>query len=120
MAAAALLLVVVVGGAAAFLSGTTPDAPSSVAVVASDGNDVISDAFNAQRSGLQLASGQTLLVAHNIDLAPRIPALAVGDTVAFYGVYEWNAEGGVIHWTHRDPDGVHEAGWLQHEGAVYQ
>ncbi|WP_428618153.1 DUF3465 domain-containing protein, partial [Shewanella sp.] len=44
-----------------------------------------------QRFILRLASGQTLLVAHNIDLAPRIEDLKVGDRVGFYGVYEWNA-----------------------------
>ena len=84
--------------------------------VLSDDND----GGRHQRFILQLASGQTLLVAHNIDIAPRVPALAVGDTIAFHGVYEWNDEGGVIHWTHRDPDGLHEAGWLQHVGATYQ
>lgn len=73
-----------------------------------------------QRFILRLQSGQTLLVAHNIDLAPRIPALAAGDTVAFNGVYEWNRQGGVIHWTHHDPAGRHEPGWLQHEGRFYR
>lgn len=73
-----------------------------------------------QRFILTLASGQTLLVAHNIDLAPRIPSLKSGDVVAFSGVYEWNAKGGVVHWTHRDPSGRHEAGWLRHAGKTYQ
>ena len=73
-----------------------------------------------QRFILQLDSGQTLLIAHNIDVAPRIPALAVGDRVEFNGVYEWNDEGGVVHWTHHDPAGGHEAGWLEHDGIVYR
>ena len=73
-----------------------------------------------QRFILTLASGQTVLVAHNIDLAPRIDALKVGDTVSFNGVFEWNAKGGVIHWTHRDPSGRHQAGWLKHAGQTYQ
>lgn len=73
-----------------------------------------------QRFILRLGSGQTLLVAHNIDLAPRIDSLAVGDTVEFNGVYEWNDRGGVIHWTHHDPQGEHEAGWLRHRGRTYQ
>lgn len=78
------------------------------------------DGGRHQRFILELDSGQTLLVAHNIDVAPRIPTLAVGDEVEFYGVYEWNDEGGVIHWTHHDPEGIHEAGWLEHNGVVYQ
>lgn len=73
-----------------------------------------------QRFILRLGSGQTLLVAHNIDLAPRIDSLGVGDTVEFNGVYEWNDRGGVIHWTHHDPQGEHEAGWLRHRGRTYQ
>ena len=73
-----------------------------------------------QRFILRLDSGQTLLVAHNIDVAPRVEGLAVGDVVAFRGVYEWNAEGGTVHWTHRDPGGTHTAGWLRHDGRLYE
>ncbi|MDZ4168811.1 MAG: DUF3465 domain-containing protein [Coriobacteriia bacterium] len=73
-----------------------------------------------QRFIVELASGQTLLIAHNIDIAPRIDTLAVGDGVKFHGQYEWNGEGGVVHWTHHDPDGTHEPGWIDHNGLRYQ
>ena len=73
-----------------------------------------------QRFIVRLESGRTLLVSHNIDLAPRIDALRAGDTVAFYGEYEWNPKGGVIHWTHHDPQGRHPAGWIRHAGQTYQ
>jgi hypothetical protein len=72
-----------------------------------------------QRFVLRLSSGQTLLVAHNIDLAPRISSLNRGDKVEFYGEYEWNAKGGVIHWTHHDPSGRHVGGWLKHDSKTY-
>lgn len=78
------------------------------------------DGDRHQRFILRLASGQTLLVAHNIDLAPRVAALDEGDAIAFKGEYEWNEQGGVLHWTHRDPAGRHVAGWLQHKGVTYQ
>lgn len=73
-----------------------------------------------QRFVLRLESGQSLMVAHNIDLAPRIASLREGDRVAFYGEYEWNERGGVIHWTHHDPNGRHVGGWLEHDGRRYQ
>lgn len=73
-----------------------------------------------QKFILQLASGQQLLIAHNIDLAPRIDSLKVGDVVGFNGEYEWNAKGGVVHWTHKDPNHRHEHGWLKHNNRTYQ
>lgn len=73
-----------------------------------------------QRFIVQLESGQTLLIAHNIDLAPRINGLEEGDSVRFNGEYEWNEKGGVVHWTHHDPRGKHVAGWVMHNGKTYQ
>lgn len=72
-----------------------------------------------QRFILDVGYG-TVLVAHNIDLAPRIESLRTGDIVGFSGEYEWNDRGGVVHWTHRDPAGRHEDGWLRHDGRTYR
>lgn len=72
-----------------------------------------------QRFIVKLVSGHTLLVAHNIDIAKRVPGLEKGELIIFYGEYEWNNEGGVIHWTHHDPKGVHEDGWLEYKGKRY-
>lgn len=73
-----------------------------------------------QRFIIRIRSGETLLVAHNIDLAPRVKGIAVNDEVEFFGEYEWNDKGGVIHWTHEDPQGRHPDGWIQHKGQRYQ
>lgn len=73
-----------------------------------------------QKFILELPGGLTLLVSHNIDLAPRIEDLRKGDRVEFYGEYAWNEKGGVIHWTHQDPQGLHADGWLKHHDRLYQ
>ncbi len=112
---------------------------------AANGESAIADAFRDHRSGLmveaegtverlladdregsphqrlivRLAGGQTVLVSHNIDLAPRVPA-ATGDRLAFRGQYEWNDRGGVVHWTHHDPKGRRLGGWLRHGDRTYR
>jgi hypothetical protein len=107
---------------------------------------ILQQAFNSRRSGLQvqgqgkiykllsddnqggkhqrflirLGTGQSLLVAHNIDIAPRVANLQIGRAIAFYGQYEWNSQGGLIHWTHRDPSHRHVNGWLKYTNKIYQ
>ena len=61
----------------------------------------------------------TLLISHNIDLAPRAP-IAKGKAVRVSGLYEWNNRGGVIHWTHHDPKGRKKGGWIKVNGKKYQ
>ncbi len=78
------------------------------------------DGSRHQKFLLKSTSGQTLLIAHNIDLAAKITSLKKGDSVEFNGEYEWNTKGGVLHWTHRDPRGRHADGWLKHKGKIYQ
>ncbi len=72
-----------------------------------------------QKMLLKLPSGLTLKLAHNIDLADRVPAKR-GDTVEFRGEYEYTEKGGVIHWTHHDPRGRHEGGWIKWNGKTYE
>lgn len=73
-----------------------------------------------QKFILRLNTNRTILIAHNIDLAPRINSLKKGDKVAFNGEYEFNSRGGVVHWTHHDPKKHHLDGWLKHNSKTYQ
>ena len=121
--------------------GTAPSArPSETRF----GADMVEEAFRMRRSNVEVEAGGrvsrvlpddregarherfilrigtvSVLVAHNLDLAPRVP-VSPGDSVELRGEYEWSAKGGVIHWTHRDPDGRHEAGWIRLRGRLYQ
>jgi hypothetical protein len=83
--------------------------------VLSDDND----GSRHQRFIVRTGSGHTLLVAHNIDLAPRVP-LRAGDQVRLRGEYEWNDQGGVLHWTHDDRAGDHPGGWIEFQGDRYR
>ena len=78
------------------------------------------DGSRHQRILLRLPTGGTLLVAHNIDLAPRVAGLQRGDVLEFQGEYIWNDKGGVLHWTHHDPARRHPGGWLRHDGRTYE
>lgn len=86
-----------------------------IAILADD-----QDGSRHQKFILELSNGMTLLVAHNIDLAPRIQNIQIGDQVQFFGEYEYSEKGGVIHWTHHDPSNKHVEGWLKHQGKTYQ
>jgi hypothetical protein len=97
------------------LSEVMLDATGTVQRTLADDNE----GSRHQRFILALPSGHTVLVAHNIDLAPRVP-LDSGDPVSVHGQYEWNERGGVLHWTHHDPAGRHEGGWIEHRGRRYE
>jgi hypothetical protein len=78
------------------------------------------DGSKHQRFILDVGSGNTVLVSHNIDLAPRVDNIAEGDNIEFAGEYKWNSKGGVVHWTHHDPAGRHPEGWIRHHGRTYK
>ncbi len=141
---ALLVRLLIVGCLAATVYLFEGRSPGPTAEGAATEGTALAEAFEARRSGLEVeAAGvvtrrlpddvegarhqrfilrvgrQTVLVAHNLDLAPRIP-LSEGDTVQVRGEYEWNPQGGVIHWTHRDPAGRHPPGWIRLHGELYR
>lgn len=76
------------------------------------------DGARHQRIILDLRNGQTVLIAHNIDLATRVP-LGIGDRIRFRGVYEWNEQGGLVHWTHHDPRMIENGGYIRFRRREY-
>lgn len=97
------------------VSGKMVQFQGTVKKVLSDDND----GSRHQRFIVALASSHTVLVAHNIDLAPRVP-LKTHQPIKIFGQYEWNNKGGVVHWTHKDPGGNHTEGWIEYQGRIYQ
>ena len=73
-----------------------------------------------QKFLLKVSDNITILIAHNIDLAPRVDDIHEGDTVSFKGEYIYTPKGGTVHWTHKDPRGNHAAGWLEHKAKKYE
>lgn len=90
-------------------------AKARVSRLLSDDND----GSRHQRFIIETSTGQSILIAHNIDLAPRVP-VAIGDRVEFKGVYEWNERGGVVHWTHHDPQKRGKEGYILHQRKRYE
>jgi hypothetical protein len=64
-------------------------------------NGILANAFANQLSNLQI-EGQGKVITLLSD------------------EYEWSDKGGVMHWTHHDPDGQHVNGWIKHAGVTYQ
>ena len=72
-----------------------------------------------QRFLVRAPNGHSLLIAHNIDLAPRVP-LREHQSIEIRGMFEWNDKGGVIHWTHHDPQRRHTGGYIEAAGKQYR
>ena len=64
------------------------------------------------------AAGEVEIV-DNVSIAPRVP-VSPGDRIEVRG--EMVHDPGrppVVHWTHHDPQGTHENGFILHRGRVY-
>src|SRR5512135_3693232 len=64
-------------------------------------------------------STQTLLITNNVSIGKRVP-VAAGDSLLVHGEYVWNDQGGLVHFTHHDPERSHEGGWIERQGVRYE
>jgi hypothetical protein len=61
---------------------------------------------------------QDLLVADNTSIGRAAP-VRPGDEVTVKGELAIDPSGPVIHWTHHDPRGRHESGFVSYKGVLY-
>jgi Protein of unknown function (DUF3465) len=129
--------------AAALLAATLAGCSASQ----SADNAAVCDAYHAGRSRIEVVAAGTVTrvlgtqagrvsphegflmrLASGCDLVVRVEAntdftgtfaLARGDVVSVKGEYEYYTLGGVIHWTHRDPRGRHDGGYIQTKTGTY-
>jgi len=81
--------------------------------------DQTSSTGTHERFIVKLSSGDiTVEIEHNVSIGARVP-VAEGDHVTIHGEYVWNAQGGLIHFTHHDPQGTHEGGYIEDNGKTY-
>jgi hypothetical protein len=73
--------------------------------------------YTHQRFIVACSGGFTLLIVNDISIGTRAPA-RVGDTVTVRGQYIWNEQGGLIHFTHHDPEGG-IGGYIAEDGTTY-
>ncbi len=72
-----------------------------------------------QRFILTLNNGHSVLIAHNLELSERVP-IKLNDRVKVHGMYQFNAQGGIVHWTHRDQGVGTRHGWIELGGKRYE
>lgn len=71
-----------------------------------------------QRFTIRPREDLAVQVRHSLDDSTRVP-VARGDVVRVQGYYQWEARGGFISRTYRDPDQPGGGGWIEHKGQRY-
>jgi len=81
-----------------------------------------SDNSDKHQKFLLLVPGEiTVLVAHNISSAPRVP-IRPGDKITLRGEYEYTDKGGTIHFTHKPKYNSRntQSGYIEFKGQRYE
>lgn len=86
-----------------------------------DDTDTSDNSDKHQKFLLLVPGDITVLVAHNISTAPRVP-VRQGDNITLRGEYEFTEKGGTIHFTHKPKFNSRNAksGWIEFKGAKYE
>jgi hypothetical protein len=85
-----------------------------------DDTDTRDNSDKHQKFLLLVPGDITVLVAHNISTAPRVP-VRQGDTITLRGEYEYTDKGGTIHFTHKPKYNSRNArsGYIEFNGQRY-
>ncbi len=94
-------------------------ASGTVVKVLPDDEDTSDGSEQHQKFLVELADKNrtTIKICHNLKFG-RVP-VREGEVVSFRGEYEYTDFGGSVHWTHKDPRGTHEDGWIEYDGEQY-
>jgi len=126
--------IVLIALAAAACSSTASDQPDNLAAIQAiqahrsgqevtvEGTVASAPQFSRGPTGrhedfvLEVSSGtgeqQLIHVAHNVDIAPEVP-LDEGMDIIVHGELDIDRSGPVIHFTHHDPRGRHQPGFIR-------
>lgn len=86
-----------------------------------DDTDTRDNSDKHQKFLLLVPGDITVLVAHNISTAPRVP-IRQGDSITLRGEYEFTEKGGTIHFTHKPKYNSRNAqtGYIEFKGTRYE
>jgi len=72
-----------------------------------------------QKFLVELENGHRLTILRDLEITRAVP-VGKGTLIKVRGEYDWSKRGGVIQWTHNDPTGQRDGGWIEIDGRVYR
>lgn len=101
-------------------AGTRPSEVTFAAMVTSEPHYFFGTNTRCEHEAfdVQTASGPAEIV-DNVDIAPRVP-VQPGDRIQVRGeMVHDQGRAPLVHWTHHDPEGTHEGGFIRLRGREY-
>jgi hypothetical protein len=104
----------------AALQAGVPEECTLDAVVADEPRNYYGNRTHAMHEAFHvMCQGQRLEVVQNLRCGQQVP-VQPGDGVTLHGeLVPHGSHGPLMHWTHPDPNGRHEGGWIIDRGKRY-
>lgn len=71
-----------------------------------------------QKILVRLSNGKSIQIISNLEFCDKAP-VSIGDKVSVGGQFIWTRRTGLVHWTHSDPSGQRQKGFLFFNGKDY-